>query len=177
MRENDSWRPNRYGILHVSKPSPDVSLHLNIVSRMWDSFKLTFAVSSRNRLKWLNSPVKATEYKRERELDNSEPVLVKDSRPENEDKDHQVFVSACAFVRRRAWQIVHLTVGSYRRVFRLSPPATVLSSQWWRYSALLRGTRYVITRSLVTIQDTCTKTCFFISIKYKTPATFIYKEK
>lgn len=44
----------------------------------------------RSRLKWLNSPVKATEYRRERELDDSEPVLIKDLQPEKEDKDDQV---------------------------------------------------------------------------------------
>ena len=45
---------------------------------------------TRSRLKWLNSPVKATEYKRERELDNSEPVLIKDMKPEKENKDDEV---------------------------------------------------------------------------------------
>ncbi|XP_073238823.1 alpha-adducin-like [Porites lutea] len=47
----------------------------------------------RSRLKWLNAPVKATEYKMERELDNSEPVLIKDMKPENEDKDEEVFIT------------------------------------------------------------------------------------
>lgn len=48
----------------------------------------------RSRLKWLNSPVKATEYKRERELDNSEPVLIKDRQPEKDNKDEEeVFIT------------------------------------------------------------------------------------
>lgn len=46
----------------------------------------------RSRLKWLNSPVKGTEYKRERELDTSEPVLIKDMKTEKEDKD-EVFIT------------------------------------------------------------------------------------
>jgi len=44
----------------------------------------------RSRLKWLNSPVKSTEYRRERELDNSEPTLIKDRKPERENKDDEV---------------------------------------------------------------------------------------
>ena len=44
----------------------------------------------RSRLKWLNSPVKSTEYRRERELDNSEPTLIKDRKPEKENKDDEV---------------------------------------------------------------------------------------
>ena len=51
-----------------------------------------FFLVARSRLKWLNAPVKATEYKMERELDNSEPVLIKDMKPENEDKDEEVIV-------------------------------------------------------------------------------------
>lgn len=34
--------------------------------------------------------MKATEYKRERELDNSEPVLIKDRQPEKDNKDEEV---------------------------------------------------------------------------------------
>ena len=49
----------------------------------------------RSRLKWLNSPVKATEYKRERELDNSEPVLIKDRQPEKDNKDEEVTGCFC----------------------------------------------------------------------------------
>lgn len=48
----------------------------------------------RSRLKWLNSPVKSTEYRRERELDNSEPALIKDRKPEKENKDdEEVFIT------------------------------------------------------------------------------------
>ena len=52
-----------------------------------------FFLVARSRLKWLNAPVKATEYKMERELDNSEPVLIKDMKPENEDKDEEVIMN------------------------------------------------------------------------------------
>lgn len=46
----------------------------------------------RSRLKWLNAPVKATEYKRERDLNISEPVLIKDMKPEKEHKDDEVAI-------------------------------------------------------------------------------------
>lgn len=49
-----------------------------------------FSVVHRSRLKWLNAPVKATEYKRERDLNISEPVLIKDMKPEKEHKDDEV---------------------------------------------------------------------------------------
>lgn len=44
----------------------------------------------RNRVKWLNTPVKSTEYKKEKEkveLDSDEPVIIKDLMPERVDKD------------------------------------------------------------------------------------------
>ena len=47
----------------------------------------------RSRLKWLNAPVKGTEYKRERwdlNISEPEPVLIKDMEPEKEDKDNEV---------------------------------------------------------------------------------------
>ena len=54
-----------------------------------------FTCFPRSRLKWLNSPVKSTEYRRERELDNSEPTVIKDRKPEKENKDDEV---KCGFV-------------------------------------------------------------------------------
>lgn len=44
----------------------------------------------RNRVKWLNTPVKSTEYKKDKEkveLDSDEPVTIKDLIPERADKD------------------------------------------------------------------------------------------
>ena len=44
----------------------------------------------RNRVKWLNTPVKSTEYKKDKEkvdLDIDEPVTIKDLIPERADKD------------------------------------------------------------------------------------------
>ncbi|KAK3739817.1 hypothetical protein QZH41_009063 [Actinostola sp. cb2023] len=44
----------------------------------------------RNRVKWLNTPVKATEYKKDQESvleDVEEPVIIKDQKPEKEHKD------------------------------------------------------------------------------------------
>lgn len=45
----------------------------------------------RNRVKWLNTPVKSTEYKKDKEkveLDSDEPVTIKDLMPERVDKDN-----------------------------------------------------------------------------------------
>lgn len=44
----------------------------------------------RNRVKWLNTPVKSTEYKKDKEkveLESDEPVTIKDLVPERVDKD------------------------------------------------------------------------------------------
>lgn len=43
----------------------------------------------RNRVKWLNTPVKSTEYKKESDIPESidEPVIIKDQKPEKVDKD------------------------------------------------------------------------------------------
>lgn len=44
----------------------------------------------RNRVKWLNTPVKSTEYKKDKEkveLESDEPVTIKDLIPERVDKD------------------------------------------------------------------------------------------
>lgn len=44
----------------------------------------------RNRVKWLNTPVKSTEYKKDKEkveLESDEPVTIKDLLPERVDKD------------------------------------------------------------------------------------------
>lgn len=49
----------------------------------------------RNRVKWLNTPVKATEYKKDEEgilEDVEEPVIIKDQKPEKEDKDELIKV-------------------------------------------------------------------------------------
>lgn len=43
--------------------------------------------------------MKATEYKRERELDNSEPVLIKDRQPEKDNKDEEVTGFFLAFTK------------------------------------------------------------------------------
>ncbi|XP_020895547.1 alpha-adducin [Exaiptasia diaphana] len=47
----------------------------------------------RNRVKWLNTPVKATEYKKDQEgalEDINEPVTIKDQKPEKEFKDDKI---------------------------------------------------------------------------------------
>ena len=48
----------------------------------------------RNRMKWLNTPVKATDYKKEKEKaeidEDYEPAIIKDMQPEKEDKDVEV---------------------------------------------------------------------------------------
>lgn len=60
------------------------------------SASLGRANTYRSRLKWLNAPVKGTEYKRERwdlNISEPEPVLIKDMEPEKEDKDNEVFIT------------------------------------------------------------------------------------
>ena len=59
----------------------------------------------RNRVKWLNTPVKSTEYKKDKEkveLDSDEPVTIKDLMPERVDKDTDQV--------RRGWKITCRTV-------------------------------------------------------------------
>ena len=47
----------------------------------------------RNRMKWLNTPVKATDYKKEKEKaeidEDYEPAIIKDMQPEIERKDFE----------------------------------------------------------------------------------------
>ena len=64
---------------------------------------------ARSRLKWLNSPVKATEYKVERELDDSEPAVIKDMKPEKDNKDDEVTANCmCMWVALECCFYVHV---------------------------------------------------------------------
>lgn len=68
--------------------------HYNADVSLRRSASLGRANTYRSRLKWLNAPVKATEYKRERDLNISEPVLIKDMKPEKEHKDDEVLITS-----------------------------------------------------------------------------------
>ena len=60
----------------------------------------------RNRVKWLNTPVKSTEYKKDKEkveLESDEPVTIKDLMPERADKDNEQ-VSKCTEIKK---EVIH----------------------------------------------------------------------
>ena len=104
----------------------------------------------RNRLKWLNSPVKSTEYKKEKEKaeidEDYEPAIIKDLQPEKEDKDQEVLVWCVMLYRllNQAWATILpnavfciVSCQAFDSLFVRAKPA--LSTLYTKYSVQARA--------------------------------------